>query len=275
MSRRRYLSKFESADGSTSYTFPAYRYEWEPSQGLRSPRAQISGAHYGLRLLGNAPSLKDIGQERVRCVFIGTKQEMDDEADNVRHKLYAGAFGKVWTMGDDGTLRWAWAEIAEMPQMTISYQSGMITPLIVGFNRFGDWRSASATTGSAAATGTVNIAVPGNADVFDAVITLYGTFTDPVLINGTVLLPDGVTPYKLQTNRDGSSSIHRVRFDAGSGAVEYSSNGGSSWADDYANFVRQAKQVQLMRMKGGVNNAFTFSGVSSGTIAWSLYGAWD
>jgi hypothetical protein len=71
--------------------------------------------------------------------------------------------------------------------------------------------------------------------------------------------------YQVKSNRTGTSSNDRVRFDAGKPAVDYSANGGSTWTGDYANFVRKAGQVQFMVLEPG-ENSLQFTGLSGSFV---------
>lgn len=266
MPRRRYASKFTSFDGLTSYVFPAFRYEYEPTQPLRSARALVPGGHYGVRLLGSRPALKDVAQERIRFVSYGTSLEIDTEIDNLRSKLYTGAFGWLYTLGADGTERRARAELAEMPQITIAYGSPHITPVVLGFNRFSDWYGTTETD----LTFTVNadpynfnVTNAGNAPVYNPVLILKGPFTNPVLTNNT-------NGYIFGTTRDATLSTEWLKIDAGEHTIEWSTNSGGSWDDDYALYTRPTGQVQLMRFEPGVNS-MTITGANGSTLDVNFY----
>ena len=106
MAGPRYLEKFTSLDGSTyTYTFPLNRAEMEFSQALRSPRVHAIGADYALRLRGSEVALRDVGMERIRCVYVGSASNTDTEIDNARSKLYLGALGKLWLLDSSAARR--------------------------------------------------------------------------------------------------------------------------------------------------------------------------
>ncbi len=62
----RYLEKFESVDGLTSYAFPVDDYEYEPAQAFRRAEAAVVGADHAVDFLGAAPWPKAVGEEAVR-----------------------------------------------------------------------------------------------------------------------------------------------------------------------------------------------------------------
>lgn len=248
-----------------SYTFPLNRYEWEETQGLRTPRQYLSGAHYALDMLGNESGLKALRNERLRFMLTGTVSANDTAFDTMKKVLHGAGRGKLWLLDDAGVRRWTWGRLQELPSVEVSYRSPVLQPAIVGIVADDDFYAETATESEASATGTVTITNPGNERVYNAVFTLRGTATNPVITNTT-------NGYVLSTTRDIASDLQRIRFDAGRDEVKYASDG-SSYADDYSNFVRTAGQVQLMVLEPG-DNLFTFSGISSATLAWRFFGAY-
>jgi hypothetical protein len=265
----RRLEKFTSSDGSTTVaTFPLYAFDQESTQPLRTPEERVAGAHYGFDLLGTAPGLKDDGNERLRAeVWAATPAAVDTAVGDLRSKCHRIGLGKLWAVDSAGVRRWSWARLREMIPIKWSAGDTFRVGVALDFRRQSDWYAESLTSSTAAASGTVVINNPGTAKVYTAVITLYGTYTNPVITNTT-------TGYICQTNRDGTSANHRVRFNAETGEILYASDGGTVWSDDYANYVRPSTQVHIMVLNPG-NNSFTFSGVTSATIAWSFYAAYD
>jgi hypothetical protein len=110
--------------------------------------------------------------------------------------------------------------------------------------------------GTTAGVGGVHSAVrsfslnnTGNAPIYRIKMVLAGTVSNPVIRNTT-------TGYEVAMDRADSATY---TFDASGPAVLR--NG----VNDYSNFIRQAGQIQLMKLAPGVNN-FTVSGITSGTI---------
>jgi len=248
-----------------SYTFPLAVAEWEESQALRAPRRRISGAHYSHDMLGDSESLKDVRSERLRFSLTGTVAANDTALDEMKEILHGAGRGKVWLLTDAGVRRWSRGRLTEMPSVQVSNRSQFIQPVVAGLVVEDDFYDETATESEAAATGTVTITNPGNTRVYNAVFTLRGTATNPVITNTT-------NGYILSTTRDIASDLQRIRFDAGRDEVKYASDG-SGYADDYSNFVRTSGQVQLMVLEPGANY-FTFSGISSATFSWKFYGAY-
>ena len=135
-----------------------------------------------------------------------------------------------------------------------------------GAGTLGGTRAGTASATFDPSLGSFSITNSGNAPIYNAIITLAGTYTNPVIRNST-------NGYQVESATDGSSAAHLLRFDAGRPAVEKSTNTGTSWANDYANFVRQAGQVHLMVLDPGVNN-FLVTGCSSGTLELTAYPAY-
>lgn len=103
--------------------------------------------------------------------------------------------------------------------------------------------------------------------VKNAVITVKGPFTNPVITNTT-------TGYVLESTRDGVDGTDWLRFDSGRNAVEFSSDSGATWADDQANFVRAAGQVGLMQFAPGANS-LTVEGANGGDVLVEFYETFD
>lgn len=107
---------------------------------------------------------------------------------------------------------------------------------------------STAGSGSPYAPGSFVVNNPGNAPIYDAIITVDGTYSAPEIENTT-------TGHRLVSTGSGT----KIRFDAGGPKVERWN--GSSWVNDYANFAPESNQIQLMVLEPGDNN-FTTSGVT-------------
>lgn len=269
----RYAEKFTSLDGSTfSYTFPLVMYEYERGeQGIASAALAASGGDYAVRLLGTARGPKPIAKETVRFLNQGTPAEIEGEFEDALEQMVEVGLGKLWSLGSDSSRRWCYAELAAVPGMLLTTSLRMSVAQVLEFNRFSDWYDEEAIGEDGEFTldddpDAITVNNPGNAPVYNAVITLKGTFTNPVITNtenGDVL----------QSTRDGSNPDHWLRFDCGRNVVEFSTDGGDTWADDYANFVRASGQVRLMRFEPG-NNDLTVAGADTADLVFEFYGAW-
>lgn len=274
----RLLEKFENVGGTVSQLMPDAEYEWQSRQALRNPYATISGASYGYRYGGATPAPKALAYETVSCSILATPgqdpDDVDTTYDDLKSKLWSIGQGKIYTLDSLGVRRWAYASLVAMPQM--QWRAGMIweISLVIDFVRESDWYSTTLTTSSATLGSDPTIANAGNAPVYNAILTIGGTYTDPVLTNTSLLIPNTALNYKLATLRDGTNANHQVKFDAGANTVQYTATGGAPYADDYSNYVRQAGQVHLMVLQPG-DNVFSRSGVSaSSTLYWQFYPAY-
>lgn len=269
----RYIEKFENTDGDVSYKFPLVGYEWESVQPLRSPYVAVSGANYGVNLRSGNPGLKEAGQERIRFSIHHkcSPAEIDSKIDQMRSKLYTIGLGKLWTRDSENARRFAWGQIVEMPEHLVTFEAPInlkLFPTSLEFRRESDWYGYPIIAEEAAATGTVIINNPGNANVWNAVLVLRGTFTNP-----TIQLDNDAGSYLLTSSRDGTSNAHRLKLDAGRYTVEFSSNAGVSYADDYALYARSLLQTDMFVLAPG-DTEVTFTGMTSATLAWSFYPAY-
>ena len=267
----RYAEKFTTIDGSTLvYTFPLALYDWDPApQGLSTLYAPLSGAHYDYDQLGDSLAVRRNTMETMRFLVKGTNAEIEDELVECRQKCQRIGRGKLWTLDSTGARRWAYARLQSVPEFRLD--NPFVVPVAVTVDRQSDWYDDTETDQTVTmdeASEAFNVTNDGDAQVFNAVFLLKGTFINPVITNTT-------NGYVLESTRDGSAAGHWLRFDAGKRRVEFSSNGGTSYAGDYANFVRQAGQVHLMVLEAGVN-AFTatFGGTPSGTLDVNFYPAY-
>lgn len=273
----RYLEKFEDRTGATSYVFPNKMYEWDSAQSLRTPLSPVVGASYSYDHFGYARAPKDNANESVRFFDVqASVAALETDLDSLRSKMYEAGRGKLWTLASDGTRRWAWARITAMPSINIITGMFRHVPVSLTFERMSDWYSetlTSANSGVIAATPTTfSIVNAGNAAVKNAIILLKSQgatgFTNPVLLNQT-------NGYQVSTTRDGVSATDILKIDAGAMAVQYSTNNGAAYADDYALATLGAQQVGLMQLEPG-SNQFRYSDGATPNliISWTFYPAY-
>lgn len=272
---RRYLEKFEGPGDATtySYSFPLKGYAMEQTQGLYVPRNPLTGANYEYDLMGSGVAVKQNGFERVSFLsYSETGATVDTDIDNLRQKLRLAAKGKLYLIDSSGARRWAYARLQDMPEVSLDIDSIKAAPVALSFSRFSDWYSSSQFSTDYTmneASESISVNNTGSAKVYNAVFTLIGTFQDPLIHNTT-------NSYKLQSTRDGSNANHRLRFDAGKNRVEWSTDGGTTYAGDWANFVRAANQVHLMVLEPGSNSfTVTFGAVPNATLRVTFYPAFD
>ena len=272
MAPPRYAEKFTSTDGSSIvFTFPLPLYEWDSGdQELSSPYAPLTGAHYDYDQLGTSLAVKRNAIETVSFTAFGTSAEIEDKLVEARQKCYRAGRGKLWALDSTGDRWWAYARVRNIPGFRLEdqYQA----PMSIAFERMSDWYNdtvISADVTLNANPTTFSIDTLGNARVYNGVFIFKGTYVNPALTNST-------SGYVMASLRDGSSVNHWLRFDCGKRRVEFSTNGGTSYGGDYANFVRQTAQVHFMVLEPGVNQfSCAFGGVPSGTLSYSLYPAYN
>lgn len=268
----RFAEKFENSGGSVTQTFPTRLYEWESSQDLRTPSASLTGAHYDLDLLGSVIGLKASARERLRFVISNlTVATIETDFDTLKQKIYSIGQGKLYVINSAGSARrWAWARPTILPSSIIQVgQPRILTVSALEFRRDSDWYDTTITNEGEvlnADPDTVVISNAGNAPVFNAIITLKGTFTNPSITSST-------TGFSFSSTRDGSAAAHWLKIDCGRGTVEFSTDSGATYADDMPNFTRGASQVGFMRIDPG-DNSWVITGANGATLACDFYGAY-
>lgn len=254
MSLPRAVVAFTSHDGSTEIRFPTYGYEWESHQRFRAAEEPAVGADYAVDLFGIRAAPKEPGEERIRCYAVGeSAEDLDAQVDALRATIARVGRGKLWVEDADGTRRWAWARPESLPEMTVTAANRRHVPLIVGFRRLSDWFAADPVMIHQRVTGQMHqftLTNPGTAIVRQIVFTLRSRksqgFSQPTITNQ-------LTGEMFGTSRVAANASHVWRVDTGRLAVEYSTNGGSSWTNDYANFTTGTLQVGFLRLEPGAN----------------------
>jgi len=273
----RYLEKFVSADGLTSYTFPADDYEHEAEQGYREASAAVVGADYAHDFAGAAPWPKGVADEAVRFTIWGSSEaDAEDQFDECASTLRKIGRGKLYALASDGSRRWAWAKLAGRPTYSTRVDDMFNIPVAVRFRRFSDWLGEDLETGSQAIAATptqFSISNPGNAPVYAAVFRLRSNgaagFTNPSLTN----LTNG---YSVSSTRDAANGNSELKIDAGAARVLWSTDDGANYADDYALATLGALQVGLMRLEPGSNvMGYTDGATPNLSLEWSFYPAYE
>jgi hypothetical protein len=279
VARIRYIEKFEDRLGVQSYTFPLALYEYQSQQGLRIAQAPAVGADYEYDFHRYFPAPKEVGVETIRFLNIGnTAALLETQIDDIRNKLYSFGRGKLWALASDGTRRWAWGRLRDMPTIQVGVGRFRYTPHVLTFLRTSDWQEQNATTGSQAinAAGTVsfNIVAGGNAPIYDAVFRLRSNsatgWIDPTIYNNT-------NAYRMQTTRDATGSNDELKIDGNSKKILWSTDDGVNYANDYANFAYGSAQHDWFRLEGGGTSQIqisTPSGTPNFNFEWSFYAKW-
>ena len=253
----KYVAKFTSPDGSTqSYTFPLAMYEWQVSQDVRNPIAPVVGADYGFRHLGRRPGSVGMMQHSIRC--LAHSGDVDAEiADAIATCRRIGE-GKLWTLADDGTERWQWASLSNVPDFTISAVRPGLAPLVFEFVGRSEWFADSETSVSETVTSQNQqwtVTNPGDLDVMGVTVRFKsngsGGFTKPSILNQT-------NGHSITHDRTAADADSEVRIDTERHTAEWSTDAGGSYSDDIGNFEIGAEQVAWMRIEPG-NNTLSYS----------------
>lgn len=272
----RRLEKFENAAGTVSQAIPLFEYEWESSQGLKAPQAAAIGAHYGVDLLGTSPGVMDFGAERLRCLLYepGGPSDVDDELDDLMSKLWSIGQGKLYTIDSAGDRRWAYARLRSMP--TITWRAGDILSkgLALDFVRLSSWFSETQITDTETVTAdgeTWVVANPGNISATRGTIRIRSNsaagFTNPKITNET-------TGDEFETARDASSANDEVKLDTTVPSVEYTSDNGVNYSDDYSNYQEPPVTQRLLSFSlAPGNNTLRLN--SGGTVNCDVEVAFD
>lgn len=142
MASARYLEKFENIAGTVSFTFPLNLYEWSPTQPLRVPTSRLAGTDYEYDHLQSGLAPKRLAEESVRFLVTGATGTIQDTTiAEMVSELYTIGKGKLYTIDESGTRRWAYARIDAMPSFRLSSQFSV--PYSLHFKRFSDWFSTT------------------------------------------------------------------------------------------------------------------------------------
>jgi hypothetical protein len=266
--------EFKNAALSATFTFPLAEYAFELEQELYVPSGAQSGAHGEFDMLRDGVAVKaPIDLRLSYAVYEATPGAVETKVDEMLAELWSFGRGWLYTSGLNASeaveLRRTRARARSMPAMR--WEGGDIfrKRANVGFRCDPFWYGVTALPDSPFTINsdpdTLSITNSGNAPIFNAILTLAGTYTNPVIRNTT-------NGYQVASATDGSHANHKLRFDAGRSAVEKSTDG-TTFTNDYTNYVRQTGQVHLMKLEVGQND-FTVTGCSSGTLAIDAYPAY-
>ncbi|MGE5501676.1 MAG: hypothetical protein ACM3W4_07105 [Ignavibacteriales bacterium] len=269
----RYLEKFESVDGLTSYVFPVDDYEYEPAQAFRRSEAPVVGADYAVDFLDAAPWPKAVGEEAVRFTIWGASAaDADAQYDACVATLRGIGLGKLYQVDSATTRRWCWAKLLARPSSLVDVNGYSNRPVTLRFARYSDWFAATPTAGSVTITATPHsftITNPGNAAARFVVFRLRANaaagFTNPSLVN----LTNG---YSVASSRDAISADSELKVDAERMQVLWSDTNGATHADDYALVTLGPKQAGLMQLEPGPNAMrYADAGTPNLDLEWSFY----
>jgi len=272
--RPRLLTHFVSRDGSIVVELPKAAYEWESSQGVRGGVATAIGADYGVDLLGTLVSPVAVGSERVRGLLVAADGEtLTDALVALRGQLQAIGQGRLRATDAAGGYWWARARIASMPEVTLGVEHRRHAPVIVAFQRLSDWFAEDVTTVTQTITGgagSISLTNGGTADVREIVVEIRANAASGYVNPSITSVLTGET---FTYSRTAASSTHRVRIDCGRYAVTRSTDSGTTWADDYAQFSAGLAQDGFIRLIPGAQS-WDVAGCANATVVVTYRDAW-
>lgn len=266
---QRYHHHFENATGTRSYTWPTNHLESETDQQLATSFVQLTGVSFSVDQLGDDEAVKENASERVRFTLVGMPSEIDIAMDRIKEMRSWGR-GKLWSKGDGGVMRWAWARMDPIPPFKVTWENVGILPVAISFTRTSDWFEPDLTSAHydiAADPANIVLTNPGNATVYDAVFYLKGPFTNPSVTNSE-------NGQSFASTTDAVVGTTWLRFDAARHTVGKSLDSGGTWADDSANASFGTNQLAIMDVKAGPNN-LVVTGLNGGDLDVEFYGAWE
>jgi len=275
----RYVEKFMSYDESVSYVFGLGAYEWESEQDLRTGSTILVGADYAYDSLGFQRAPKENARESVRCLmFPDSWSQYDAMVDEAKGKCREIGMGKLYTVDELMVRRWSWARLVSIPRITISTVPGRVVPFAFEFERHSDWFDLSSQQQSVnltAASVAFNVHNPGNAPSRNISFRLHSNsasgFTNPIIANQRFQYE-----YQIASTRDATSANDELRVLTEQYKVQYSQNGGLTYADDYSLVTIPANQVGLMEFQPGDNAmVYTNTGVPNAVLEISFNPAYN
>lgn len=263
------LDATTSSNGAKVWTFPLAEFEYDSDQGLYVPSIPLTGANYEYDLLGRGVSPRGDANEKLRFTFReSAPADVDTDVDNAMAYIANIGFGKLWTSGVGGVERWAYARPLTLP--AIRWRAGDIfrKAAAIEFKRRSDWFGATLYTQSEAiSSDPQTIVVPNSGDV-----NHYAAIIIAKEVGSGISITNTDTGYKLQSSRVLAAASDWLKFDAGANSVAFSSNSGTSYAGDFANFTFVSGQIQLMVLQPG-DNHLDIVGMNGGTVYIAFYPA--
>lgn len=253
--------KFTSEDGSISYTFPREQLDYDHQQSLESPVLQLTGASYDYDMLGDQPAIRRNGTHTLRFLLVGTPEAVETELDTMRVALYNAARGWFYVEDSQGVQRRATARMSNMPEIHLGVRDRTRAPVAITFSQYSDFQDAEnidehdgAIQMISGDPDTIFVNNPGNADVYNAIITVKGAFDGVTIENNSATVPGTAQHYIIEVDVVGIDATDWLRINCGSGRIQVSTNSGATWANiTAAQLITQQAQVSLMVFKPGLN----------------------
>lgn len=276
--------KFESSDGTLSYTFPRYSYDYSDDQAMSVSLGQAIGADYGWDHQAYGVSPRNPATVGVRFLLMESTPQLNETAlSTCRATCYRIGKGKLWSINRDGTSkRWCWARLTGVPQIEFGVGNigGAVIPVALSFRRDSDWYDETATTGTQAVTAAstnFNITNPGDINARAVVFRLRSSSAGPGLVS-PITIVNNTNAYQLTLSGwtlPGTAN-DELKVDCGQYKVQQSTDDGSNYTDVYTVLSIPTTQVSIFELAPGVNSitVTTPAGTTSFSLEWSFYGAY-
>lgn len=236
----RHIEKFESFSGAISYTFPLNSYEWESSQGIRTPMSIGVGANYPYDHLGVGMAPVNAGSEHLRFILTGgTAASRQTALTDLRSKLRRIGRGWLYLVEADGTTRYrAHARLqGGLPeyQITGRFRANNI-PITLDFQRLSDWQATTPTTGSQLIDTpfeSVTVSNPGDLPVYAVTWRLRNT---SAALSIRPMIHNITTGQYAAFARSMSAAPQELYLNSGSREVKWSESDGVGYTNIYSLF---------------------------------------
>jgi hypothetical protein len=271
-----YPEKFENLAATISYSFSLKQMEAQFEQSLRVPLSMGVGADYAHDHLGYGVSPKDPGSIRIRTLAVeSSAANLETEVAEAAAECYRIGKGYLYRLGTDGsTRRRCLARLRSMPSVTINgtFQFGT-TPLIFDFVQLSDWMATTATTGTQKVDADDEAFTINNPGTLPCTAVVFRFRSDGAGPSTDLSLTNLTNEMSFSTTRDLTATDHELRVNTESFAVEWSTNDGGDYANDYSLFTIPTGQVQIMQLEPGDNSmvASVVSGTPDYTLGWEFY----
>jgi hypothetical protein len=270
----RILEKFTNAAESVVFNFPLAEYEYQVRQAIRSALTTIPNVPYAVDRRGVAPGVVEVARESLRLVVHEeAPATVDSKVDEMLAKCLTIGRGKLFAIDNADVRRWSWARLAAMP--TLQWRAGDIFTkgASLEFDRLSDWAAVSLTTVNQTVTSNNQEWVVANGGSLPAelmVITLTPQTSTGLRPHTITNLTNG---YAWTHNRTSSATTQRLRLDTERASVEWSTNSGSSYSNDFTNYTLPTTHAVLaFRLEPGNNTIrYTCTGSPNVTVSFAFY----
>ena len=259
------LETFESRDGLETIELSPWDAEWDSSQDIQSGIAGVFGADFGQDLWGASPAPLDIANERLRALVA------NEDVDHVRNRLYEIGRGRLWVKLHDGSSRWAWARLEELPGFGLQPRDLDDVPLIIPFLRLSSWYGETqqeVTEHITGGSGSITVDTDGLARTRNIEIEIEARsadgYDDPEFENASTVESFWID----HTAAEGD--VHRLnvlafRLD------EHES--GAAWTEETQKLKLGGNQVSPMSLVAGLN-VIEIDNVQDADVTIRWYDAW-